>query len=63
MNPEDIPHPYTDITTDFNFKPRKVKCVYCKYEIVTAIPNPICAICNNPLRTIVQGLTKTMEEK
>jgi len=49
---EEIPPPWTEISTDFNFSPRVVECTNCKYTTICALPDPRCGICNRKMITI-----------
>lgn len=54
--PSEIPNwkePYTDVLTPMNLWPRTTYCRYCKYEVVTGLPNPKCGICGTFLITKV----------
>lgn len=39
--------------TNFNLKPRVLKCPMCKYEIVTDLAAARCGDCNSKLITLV----------
>lgn len=48
-----------DVYTDYdgpehNMKPRLVRCIPCKFEVVTNLPQPKCGRCKRPMITVIE---------
>jgi Zn finger protein HypA/HybF involved in hydrogenase expression len=54
---EELEAVYTEVTTDFNLKPRYIRCPGCNLMVRSALPDPHCGKCHRPMYTVVEPRT------